>query len=63
MKVLSMDFLGFSDENDVKHGAIQSILSERRVCPNNVFIRKNGLNSFVSRLIFVDINSPTIHGW
>ena len=43
MKVLPMDFLGFSDENDVKNGAIRSILSERRVCPNHVFTRKNRL--------------------
>ena len=57
-----MEFLGFLDENDVRYGGIQSIFSERSVCPNHVFIKKNRPNCFASRLMFVDINSP-IHRW
>ena len=50
MKVLLMNFLGFPDENDIKHEAISSIFIERTVCSNHVFIRKNRLNWFVSWL-------------
>ena len=44
------------------YGGIRSIFSERSVCPNHVFIKKNRPKYFASRLMFGDTNSP-IHRW